>query len=54
MDTFSFRNTNPNIKVFELDHPNTQKYKKDKIKELEWIIPDNVRFVPVDFAKDSM
>lgn len=54
MDTFSFRNTNPNIKVFELDHPNTQKYKKDKIKELEWIIPDNVLFVPVDFAKDSM
>ncbi len=54
MDTFSFQNTNPNIEVFELDHPNTQKYKKDKIKELEWIIPDNVRFVPVDFAKDSM
>ena len=54
MDTFSFRNTNSDIKIFEIDHPNTQKYKKDKIKELEWIIPKNVTYVPIDFSKDSM
>ncbi len=54
MDTFAFRNTNPNIKVFEIDHPDTQRYKLQKIKKLEWIIPENVHFVPVDFSKDDM
>lgn len=53
-DTFAFRNENPNIKVFEIDHPDTQRYKLDKIRELEWIIPENVKYVPVDFAKDDL
>lgn len=54
MDTFAFRNENPNIKIFELDHPDTQRYKLDKIKKLEWHIPENVRYVPIDFAADDM
>lgn len=53
-DTFTFRNTDPNIKIFEIDHPDTQRYKLEKISSLEWNIPENVRFVPVDFEKDSM
>ncbi len=54
MDTFSFRNDNPDIKIFEIDHPDTQRYKKQRISELEWIIPSNVNYVPVDFNKDDM
>lgn len=54
MDTFAFRNINPNIKVFEIDHPDTQRYKLEKIKNLEWNIPKNVRYVSVDFAVDDM
>ena len=54
MDTFSFRNGNSKIKVFELDHPDTQKYKLEKIKKLEWNIPENVKYVPIDFSKDDM
>ncbi len=53
-DTFSFRNTDRNITVFEIDHPDTQRYKLEKIEGLEWNIPSNVRFVPVDFEKDSL
>ena len=53
-DTFSFRNTNENITVFEIDHPDTQRYKLEKIRELEWNIPENVHFVPVDFEKERM
>ncbi len=51
MDTFAFRNDNPKIKVFELDHPDTGRYKRRRIKELEWNIPDNLTFVPIDFSK---
>lgn len=54
MDTFAFRNANPDIKIFELDHPDTQRYKLKKIKQLEWIIPDNVHYVAVDFSCDDL
>ena len=54
MDSFAFRNLMHNIKIFEVDHPDTQKYKLDRIKKLEWIIPENLTFVPVDFSKDSL
>lgn len=53
-DTFSFRNANENIKVFEIDHPDTQRYKLENIRKLEWNIPKNVRFVSVDFEKERM
>ena len=53
-DSFSFRSGNDNIRVFEIDHPDTQRYKLEKIKRLEWKIPGNVSFVPVDFEKERM
>ena len=53
-DTFSFRNENPDIEVFEIDHPDTQRYKLERIEELEWNIPENVHFVSVDFESEYM
>ena len=54
MDTFAFRNDNSDILVFEVDHPDTQRYKLERIRQLEWNIPENVKHVPVDFSKDDM
>ena len=54
LDTFAFRNTNLNIEIYELDHPDTGYYKKDKIKSLEWVVPENVHFVPIDFNTQSI
>ena len=54
MDTFAFRNNDPDIKIFELDHPDTGRYKRERIKALEWNIPKNLVFVPIDFSKDNM
>lgn len=53
-DTFLFRNDNPDIEIYEIDHPDTQRYKRERIRQLEWIIPGNVHFVPVDFEKQRM
>lgn len=53
-DTFAFRNTDPNIHIFEIDHPDTQKNKLEKIRRLEWNIPKNLDFVSVDFEKEKM
>ena len=54
MDTFIFRNDKDNIHVFEIDHPDTQRFKKARIRQLEWTIPANAHLVPVDFSKDDM
>jgi methyltransferase (TIGR00027 family) len=54
MDTFTFRNSNPHIMIYELDHPDTQSYKLNRIRELQWNKPRNVRYVPIDFEGDSM
>ncbi len=54
MDSFAFRNKNKNIKVFELDHPNTHKYKLNRIKELGWKIPENVQYVDIDFETHNL
>ena len=42
-----------NIKVFEVDHPNTQSFKIQKIKEAFGSVPDHVVYVPVDFEKET-
>ena len=54
MDTFAFRNINDNITIFELDHPDTGRYKRERISDLEWNIPKGLTFVPIDFSKDDM
>ena len=53
-DTFSFRNEDPGIEIFEIDHPDTQRYKMERINELEWNIRENVHFVSVDFESEKM
>ena len=54
VDTFSFRNKDPNVEVFELDLLPTQSYKKNRIRELKWSVSENVHFVAIDFSKDSI
>lgn len=53
-DSFAFRNENPNIEIFELDHPNTQQHKIQRIKKMEWAIPENVHFEPINFENQSI
>ncbi|MEN6552757.1 MAG: class I SAM-dependent methyltransferase [Methanobacterium sp.] len=43
-----------NIKVFEVDHPNTQSFKIQKIGDIFGFVPDHVVYVPVDFEKDTL
>jgi len=41
------------VRVFEVDHPDTQRVKIEKIKEIFGSLPDHVAFVPVDFGTDN-
>jgi methyltransferase (TIGR00027 family) len=42
------------VKVFEVDHPNTQNFKKEKITEIFGSLPDHVTYVPIDFETQKL
>lgn len=41
------------VKVYEVDHPDTQDVKIEKVKKIFGFIPNHVIFVPVDFETDN-
>lgn len=53
IDTFSFRHREleNKIEIFEVDHPSTQQFKKERIEEAEFEIPNNLHFISMDFTK---
>lgn len=55
-DTFAFRQPDVamNYKIFEVDHPKTQKSKINRIQQGGLSIPSNLIFVSVDFSKDNL
>src|SRR6202034_3949516 len=54
LDTFAYRNPYPQLRVFEVDHPATQAWKRELLRENSITIPGNVRLVPVDFERQSL
>lgn len=56
MDTFSFRRLKltDQLQVFEVDHPATQAFKRNRITELGWKVPSNLHFVPMDFTQEKL
>ena len=56
LDTFTCRNPHRDraLRVFEVDHPATQAWKRRRIEEAGISIPDSAAFVPVDFEKQSL
>lgn len=54
LDTFALRNTNPSLRVFEVDHPATQAWKRDLLRDANLATPTKLTFVPVDFERESL
>ena len=54
LDTFAFRNQRSDIRIFELDHPDTQAHKLERIQALRWNIPENVCYAGIDFTRDKL
>jgi methyltransferase (TIGR00027 family) len=42
------------VPVFEVDHPSTQRAKRQRLEARLGRLPGNVRFVPVDFEQDDL
>jgi len=56
MDTFAFRRPElmERIQVYEVDHPATQVFKRQRLAELGWEIPKQLHFAPVDFTRQRL
>jgi methyltransferase (TIGR00027 family) len=54
LDTFAYRNPYPQLRVFEVDHPATQEWKRDLLQRNRISVPDNITYAPVDFECQSL
>jgi methyltransferase (TIGR00027 family) len=54
LDTFAHRNPHDGLRVFEVDHPATQQWKRELLERNRLPEPQRLRYVPVDFERQSL
>jgi methyltransferase (TIGR00027 family) len=56
LDTLSLRNPHvaQGVRVFEVDYPATQQWKRSRLREAGLDVPDALIFAPVDFERHSL
>ena len=55
LDTFAYRNPfAPELRVFEIDHPASQQWKRAQVTRAGIEIPDSVSFLPIDFERQTL
>jgi methyltransferase (TIGR00027 family) len=54
LDTFAYRNPHAGLRVFEVDHPATQAWKREQLEAAGIAIPAALTFVPIDFERQTL
>jgi methyltransferase (TIGR00027 family) len=56
LDTFALRNPHASegVRVFEVDYPATQGWKRDRLEQAGLPLPASLTFAPVDFERQSL
>jgi len=54
LDTFAYRNPFPSLRVYEVDFPATQEWKRFMLHQASIPIPPNLTFVPLDFEHKAL
>jgi methyltransferase (TIGR00027 family) len=54
LDTFAWRNPWPDLRVFEVDYPATQHWKRQRLANVGMIQPPSLTFAPVDFESQTL
>jgi methyltransferase (TIGR00027 family) len=54
LDTFAYRNPYAQLRVFEVDHPATQQWKRELLLCNNIPVPESIRYTPVDFERHSL
>jgi len=53
LDTFAYRNPYPQLRVFEVDHPATQAWKRKRLAQVGIQVPSTLTFAPVDLNRET-
>jgi methyltransferase (TIGR00027 family) len=55
LDTYAYRNPfGDRLRVFEVDHPATQAWKRQRLRDAAIPLPSSLTFVPVDFERETL
>jgi methyltransferase (TIGR00027 family) len=56
LDTFAYRNpySSNGLRVFEVDYPATQEWKRRQLNAAKIAIPETLTFAPIDFGSQSL
>jgi methyltransferase (TIGR00027 family) len=55
LDTYAYRTVlGDRLRIFEVDHPATQAWKRQRLRDAAIAIPDRLTFAPVDFERQSL
>ena len=54
LDTFAYRCSLNAVRVFEVDHPATQGWKREHLARAGIAIPESVAYAPVDFERETV
>jgi methyltransferase (TIGR00027 family) len=55
LDTYAYRGKlRERLRIFEVDHPATQEWKRDRLHRTGISIPDCLTFAPVDFERQTL
>lgn len=54
LDTFAYRNPHRRLRVFEVDHPSTQAWKRARLADSGIELPASLRIAPVDFERQAL
>jgi methyltransferase (TIGR00027 family) len=54
LDTFAYRNPFPSLRVFEVDFPATQEWKRDLLARAGIAAPESLTFVALDFEHKAL
>ncbi len=54
LDTFAYRKPYPELRVFEVDHPATQAWKRDRLASARIDYPKTLTLVPLDFETQDL
>ena len=54
LDSWALRHESPGIRVFELDHPATQRWKEARIRSRLGKVPAHLALIPIDFERQTI
>jgi len=54
LDTYAYRSPFPQLRIVEVDHPDTQAWKRDRLAQAGIGIPATVSYLGVDFETESL